>query len=375
MVYLDNAATTAPSSVAIDAWKDSCKAFGNPSSVHSAGVEANKLLRISRKIIAKTIGAKDSEIIFTPSGTFANNLAIIGASKALKRKGNQIIITDSEHPSVYNTAKQLEKEGFTVSCLSTCRGKINTNELNALLNEKTVLVSVMLANNETGALYDVAAVKRAIQQRAPNAVLHCDAVQAYMKTSFNVNTVKADLISLSAHKIHGFKGCGALYVKSGIRVEPITFGGGQENGLACGTEALPAIYAFARSAEAIFPSLNDNINKVSMLYNYAKEKLSDLGFTVNEPEKHTPYVLSVTLHKVKSEVMLNFLSSKEIYVSAGSACSSHAKENRVLKAFGLTSNEADTTLRISFSEDNTTDDIDILVSALFEGINNLVKIK
>lgn len=375
MIYFDSAATTSPSDIAKNAFIEASEFYANPSSTHSAGIKANDYIRISREYIAKTLGAKPDEIYFMPSGTFANNTAIIGAAKAKMRKGKHIIISDSEHPSVYNTANELKKLGYEISLLSTKNGEINIDELKSLIRQDTVLISVMLANNETGALYDIKALSDTAKRINKDVLIHCDAVQGYLKTKFTVNSLGVDLLSVSSHKVHAFKGSGALYIRNGVKVEPIVFGGGQEKGICSGTEAVQSIYAFASSAKNIYEKLDKNIEYVNSLYSYASKEFSSIGCKVNTPVNSTGYVLSISLPKVKSEVMLNYLSGKGIYISAGSACSSHAKSNRVLEAFGLSKADADCTVRISFSEYNTAEEIDILCDTIKSGIDSLAKIK
>ncbi len=373
MIYFDNAATTVPSKSAKEAFLKASEIYANPSSTHFAGIEADELLRESRSIIAKTLGAKENEIIFTPSGTFANNIAIIGAARAKKRSGDHIIISDSEHPSVYNTAIALEKEGFKVSMLKTNKGKIMPEGLKALVTPKTVLISIMLTNNETGAIYDVPKLVRAAKSVNKNVLFHTDAVQAYLKQSVNVISLGVDLLSVSSHKIHAFKGSGALYIKRGVRIEGITYGGGQEKGLCCGTESVPLIYAFAKAAREKHESLTDNYKYVASLKEYVQNKLYTLGCTVNASENSSPYILSVTVPGIRSEILLNFLSNEKICISAGSACSAKVKESRVLKAFGLDDKTIDTTVRISFSEHNTIDEADVLSNAVERALKTLTK--
>ncbi len=373
MIYFDNAATTAPSKSATEAFLKANEIYANPSSTHFAGIKADDLLRESRNIIAKTLGVKEGEIIFTPSGTFANNLAIIGAAKAKKRSGDHIIISDSEHPSVYNTALALEKEGFKVSMIKTVGGKISPEELKALVTSKTILISIMLTNNETGEVYDIPKLVKVAKSVNKNVLFHTDAVQAYLKQPISVTSLGVDMLSVSSHKIHAFKGSGALYLKSGVRIEGITYGGGQEKGLCCGTESVPLIYAFAAAASEKHKSLLNNFEYVTSLKEYAQNKLCALGCTVNNSENSSPYILSVSVPGIKSEILLNFLSNERICISAGSACSAKVKESRVLKVFGLDDKIIDTTVRMSFSEYNTLDEVDVLASSIESALKTLTK--
>lgn len=373
MIYFDNAATTSPSKTATDAFLKASGIFANPSSTHFAGIEADELLRESRSIIARTIGARDSEIIFTPSGTFANNLAVLGSARAKKRSGDHIIISDSEHPSVYNTALSLEKEGFKVDMLKTVNGQISPDELKSLITPKTVLISVMMTNNETGAIYDIAKLVKSAKSVNKNVLFHSDAVQAYLKQPISVASLGVDLLSVSSHKIHAFKGSGALYIKNGVRIEAITYGGGQERNLCSGTESVPLIYAFAQAASEKHKDIRDNFQYVTSLKEYATQKLCSLGCNLNVCETASPYILSISVPAIRSEILLNHLSKERICVSAGSACSAKVKESRVLKAFGLDDKTADTTIRISFSEYNTTEEVDALVSSVESALKTLVK--
>ncbi len=373
MIYFDSAATTAPTKVATDAFLKASGIFANPSSTHFAGIEADELLRESRSLIARTLGAKDSEIFFTPSGTFANNLAILGSARAKRRSGDHIIISDSEHPSVHNTALSLEKEGFRVSFIKTVNGRILPEELKALVTPKTVIVSIMLTNNETGAIYDVPKLVRTAKSQNKSLLFHCDAVQAYLKQPISVSSLGVDLLSVSSHKIHAYKGSGALYIKSGVRIEPITFGGGQEKNLCSGTESVPLIYAFAAAASDKHKNMLDNTKHVAVLKEYASEKFAALGCLVNSPENASPYILSISVPGLRSEILLNYLSKDKICVSAGSACSAKVKENRVLKAFGLDDKRADTTVRISFSEYNTSAEVDELAASVEAALKTLSK--
>lgn len=373
MIYFDNAATTAPSKSSLDAFLKASEIYANPSSTHFAGIQADEILRESRSIIAKSIGARDDEIIFTPSGTFANNLAILGAARARKRSGDHVIISDSEHPSVYNTAKALEKEGFKISFLKTAGGKISADELKSLVSPKTILISVMVTNNETGAIYDIAGLVKAAKSLNKNVLFHTDAVQAYLKQPISVKALGVDLLSVSSHKIHALKGSGALFIRSGVRIEPISYGGGQEKGLCSGTESVPMIFAFSAAADEKYNDLIADREYVGYLKENVKNKLCEVGCVIHEPENASPYILSVSVPGIRSEILLNFLSNEKICVSAGSACSAKVKESRVLKAFGLSDVVVDTTVRISFSKYNTIEEADILVSAIQKALKTLTK--
>lgn len=353
--------------------------YGNPSSVHSFGFKAEMLLKEARKELLKILGAdeRNYNLTFTSSGTESDNLAILGCAKLLTKKGNRILMGDSEHLAVFNCKKELENLGYEVLLIPNNGGKIDFDFVRENLTEKTVLITHMMINNETGALYDIKKLCRIRDELSPKCLIHTDAVQAFLKTEKNLSSYGADLISISSHKVHGPKGVGALLYKKGIRISPIIFGGGQETGIRSGTEALPLVCAFANSAKVLSEVTFDNIKKVIDLHNYAKEqikkKISDI--IINEPAEYTPYILSISIPKIKSEVMLRFLSEKGIYISAGSACSSKHKENRVLTNFGISPALADSTIRISFSEFNTVDEIDELVNKIYDGYASLAKLK
>ena len=371
-IYFDNSATTPLCEAAKNAIMQNIDIYGNPSSLHAKGFEAEQLLTSCRKKIADTLGHTKEEIFFTSCGSEANNLAITGGALAKIRRGNRIITTDSEHPSVQEPIRKLADMGFEVIYLSTKGGKIDTDELKNALNDKTVLVSVMHTNNETGAVYGVDKLVPTIRRLAPEALIHCDFVQGYLKSRAIPD---ADLISISAHKVHAPKGVGALYKKKGVRILPQLLGGGQENGMRSGTENLLSIAAFADAAQHFHATLAQDINNMNELRDYIKQGLSTLdGVGFNEPENHCPNILSAYFTGIRSEVMLHFLSEKGIYVSSGSACSSKKGKSGVLTAFGADKN-ADFTLRISLSTYNTREQADALFEAAALGIEKLQKIR
>lgn len=362
-IYFDSAATTKPCKTAIEAAMEAINEYGNPSSTHFRGIAARKIIDKAREQVASAIGCKKAEFIFTGSGSESNNQAVFGAVKAKKRHSNIIVSTDSEHPSVENPLQYLEKKGFTVIRLSTKGGKIDIDELRTALSQKVALITVMLANNETGALYDIAMIRREIDKSGCGAIFHCDAVQGFLKTKKNILIKNCDLVSVSAHKINGIKGCGGLYIKKGIMIMPLILGGGHERGLRSGTENTPAIAAFGAACQE-WKNNSDRPKYITGLRDYTEKSISDaLGnkVLINKPSERICTILSIVLKGVKSEVVLNFLSSEGICVSAGSACSSRKKENRALNAFGLSKTDIDNTLRISFSYMNTKKEIDLLV--------------
>ncbi len=379
IVYLDNAATTRVDEKAAEVAIQMMRVlYANPSSAHAFGFEAEKALRAAREDVLAALGfsSVSGSLIFTSSGTEADNLAIRGAADALARRGKHIVISDSEHPAVANTAANLEKSGFRVSRIPTKGGVLDMTAAREMLTPDTILVSCMATNNETGAEYDIAALCKLTKKLCPNALFHTDAVQAFTKrksTCFR----DADLISISAHKIHAPKGAGALYVKKGVRILPQMHGGGQEGGMRSGTEAMPVICAFGAAAKNACEEYETRHAHIQALNKALREKLAALPEVVlNTPEDgFSPYVVSLAVPGIRSEIMLRFLSEKGIYVSAGSACSSKHADNRVLSAFGLADALADSTLRISFSHENTLEELDRFVESLNEGIHSLISVK
>ena len=381
-VYLDNSATTAPSEGVIDAMTAAARCYGNPSSVHAAGLESAALLRSCRAEVAAAFGLRRSDdfhIIFTVSGSEANNLAIRGTALAKKRRiSNRIITTDSEHPSVANTAASLAAEGFEVVKIPTRGGALDMAALERELDGGALMVSLMLVNNETGARYDVERAFRMAHAKNPEIVTHCDAVQGFMRIKFTPASLGADLVSVSAHKIHGPKGVGALCVAPGMirakRLAPVIYGGGQEEGFRSGTENLIDIAGFARACTEARENAERDAAHMDELYRHALDVLPAAGVRLNLPTNAAGHIVSLTLPGIRSETMLHFLSEKGIFVSAGSACSSHAYgPSGTLLAFGLSPADADRTLRVSFGSQNTVDDIDRLADALRDGIGRLVR--
>lgn len=359
--YLDNSATTRVSTKSAEAVLRVLRdCYGNPSSLHGKGVEAQKELDLARKILADSLSADPSELYFTGGGTEANNLAVLGGVAALRRRGNRIVSTQLEHPSVYDPLSQLEREGFEVIRLKPDRwGQISLEDLEIAVSPQTILVSMMLVNNEMGSILPVSQIAKVVKRKGAPALIHCDAVQAYGKMPVKVNELKVDLLTLSSHKIHGPKGAGALYVRKGKRVLPRQFGGLQEQPYRPGTEPLPAIAGFgAAAAEITFSS------QAAQLNGYLRKSLSALPYvTVNSAPDASPHLVNLSLPPIKSETLLHFLSSQGIYVSSGSACSK-GKKSRVLTACGLPDPLIDSALRISFSRYNTREDIDRLVEQL-----------
>ncbi len=384
-IYFDNSATTPICDEAKNAMIEAMEHYGNPSSLHSKGFESSKIIAEARnKILASLFvrNGKQENLIFTSSGTEADNLALLGVAYAKTRRANRIITTDSEHSAIENTLNRLENDGFEIIRLSTRNGVINLDEFEAAMNKNTLLVTMMHVNNETGSVYNIKECFRIAKSINPDVVTHTDAVQSYMKMKVSPVELKADLVTISAHKIHGPKGIAALYVNSDIikkkQLKPIIYGGGQESGFRSGTENLIGIAGFGAAAERGLKTISRDVSTLRQLREYTLSKLEDLDVKVNLPAGEcAPHIINLTLPSIKSETMLHHLSACGIFVSSGSACSSNSatkKVSRALRGFGLTDAEADCSMRISFSHLNTKDDVDALIIALSEGINKLVRI-
>ena len=385
-IYLDNSATTRISDVALKKYievSEGC--FGNPSSLHSLGHEAELILKGARETVLSSLSARGT-VVFTSSGSEANNLAILGRaySKERYKRGAKIITTDSEHASVSEPIKKLASEGYKVAYIPTKGGALDLEALASELTPDTVLVTIMAVNNETGAAYDLKSAAALIKSRCPEALLHIDATQSYMKIPTSQRALGADMITISSHKIHGPKGVGALFVSDAViksrGLSPIVFGGGQEGGLRSGTENVPAIAAFAEAIREGVKNLSENAKNMDDLRSYLIENLTrDAAFaeiSLTLPEHHAPHILNVTLPKIKSETMLHFLSSMGIFVSSGSACSSNSShKSSALIAYGRSEAEADTSIRISLSKETAREDIDALCDALKTGLSRLARIR
>ena len=348
--------------------------YGNPSSLHSLGKQAEDELKNARRAVAASLGAQDSEVVFTSGGTEANNLAVLGAARARRRRGNKVVTTAVEHSSVFESCKELEEEGFEVLYLMPDEtGHITEEAVAAAVDENTILVSVMYVNNETGVIMPVDRIARIIKKKNAPALFHIDAVQAYGKLPIKVNKLGCDLLTVSAHKIHGPKGCGALFIKKGTHIKPLVFGGEQERKLRPGTEGLVQICGFAAAAGELC-DLPKRLKDIKALRDYTLDRLLQIdGVVKNSPDDALPYIINISTNAVKSETMLHELESKEIYISSGSACAK-GKRSHVLTALGFDSKRSDTALRISFSHTSTKEEADKLIEAIKSGVQTLVKI-
>lgn len=371
-VYLDNSATTKPCEKAVKkALEMMNEHYGNPSSLHLCGFEAKKELDASRRMLANFLSCNEKEIFFTPSGTTANNTAIMGTARTKKRDGKKIVTTLLEHPSVLKHFEILEELGFEAVYLKPdINGKISLDELSAAVDKDTILVSVMAVNNEVGSIQDFGKIKQIIKDKKSSAYFHCDAVQAFGKLPIKPAKLGIDLMSMSAHKIHGIKGAGALYVNNKIRLLPSIVGGGQENGMLSGTEAMPAICAFAEAVSDI-GNVEKNLNNVREVRDYFIDKIKTLdGISVNSTDDSLPYIINISVDGVPSQVMLNSLSSMGIYISAGSACSKGHRSN-VLTAMGVSPSMIDSAVRISLSKTTMSKDMDLLYNGIVDTVKRI----
>ena len=370
--YLDNAATTKVCEEAAQAALAAMtENYGNPSSTHTKGREANRLLEAARKQVAAALCCAPGELVFTSCGSESDNWAILGGAEAMKRKGKHIISSAVEHDAVRRCLDELESRGFEVTRLAPDeRGGISVDSVVSALRDDTILVSLMLVNNETGAVTDISSIAKAVKKANPAVLVHTDAVQGFLKVPFSAKTLGADMISISGHKIHAPKGIGALYIKSGLRLKPFIVGGGQESGRRAGTEAMPQIAAFGAACEIARISMAENIARMQALRQLAVERLSR-----DIPELvliggGAPHILSISLPGWRSEVLMNYLEAREVYVSRSSACKKGGRSH-VLEAMGLSAKVIDGAIRIGLSRFSTEEDIDALCMGLKEAHDTL----
>lgn len=371
-VYLDNAATTRVCPEAADiAYKTMLETYGNPSSTHTKGREAKAVLDNARKQLAAALDCSPSEVYFTSCGSEGDNWAIINGAESMRRKGLHIISSEVEHDAVRKSMDELKRRGFEVTMLKPeSDGSISPEAVIAALRPDTVLVSLMMVNNETGAVTDIAAVAKALKKAKSIALLHTDAVQGFMKVPFSAKRLGADMITVSGHKIHAPKGIGALYIKTGVKIKPYIIGGAQESGLRAGTEAMPQIAAFGKACELAKASMADATERMARLRQYAAERI-----VAEMPEAiiiggGAPHILSVSLPGWRSEVLMNYLEAKGVFVSRSSACKKGGRSH-VLEAMGLPAEVIDGAVRISLSRYTTKDELDELCSALKDAHDNL----
>lgn len=359
-VYLDNSATTRQYDEVTRQMKEAMDDFyGNPSALHSLGLASEKRIRTARQNLAGAFGAREDEIIFTSGGTESDNMALYGIAHARKREGNKIITSKVEHPAILEACKVLEKEGFDVVYIGVddkCR--LDTAQLRAAIDEKTTLISIMAVNNETGTIMPTDEIGR-LKGRS---IFHTDAVQGFAKV--DLKNSGADLISVSAHKIHGPKGVGALYVKKGVNLPAFIVGGGQERHMRSGTENVPGIIGFGAACQIAMSDFDGRMEKMATVRNYLRDGVCDQikDVKVNSPEDGAASVLNISFLGTRGEVLLHTLEQDQIFVSTGSACSSNKKGgSHVLAAMGLTDKEIEGAIRFSFSEFNTIEEMDYVI--------------
>lgn len=364
-IYLDNSATTKPCREAAEAMMHTItENYGNPSSLHKKGVEASKALENSRNFIADALSCSKDEIYFTSSGTVANNTAIFGAVQANRRKGNRIITTSIEHPSVNECMKRLEEQGFEVIRLKPdIKGAFSPAELMNAINQKTILISIMAVNNEIGTINPINQIKNALRRENCQALIHVDAVQGFGKIPLNPAKAGIDLMSISSHKIHGPKGAGALYIRKGLKIQPYLVGGGQEKGIVSGTEAMPAIVGFGAAVKAL-PNVTAELENVRAVRDHFVKEVTKIGGVyINSPADALPYIINLSVPGVPSQTLVNSLSEYGIYISAGSACKK-GHRSEVLTAIGLDGKRIDSAVRLSLSRFTTKQDMDEVVEAI-----------
>ena len=374
-IYLDNSATTKPYQEVVDKMVLALTTqYGNPSSIYKKGIEVEREIKEIRRNIARSLGAKETEIYFTSGGTECNNTIIRSVANLNKKTKNHIISTVIEHPSVLNTLKDLEADGFEVTYLPVGKdGKISLENLKNAIKKETILVSVMHVNNEIGTIQPIEEIGKYLKSLDEKVYFHVDGVQSYAKIKFRPSRYNIDFMSVSGHKLHGPKGIGFMYVKENNRIKPLLTGGGQEIGIRSGTENVPGIYGIGEAVRILNQDLGGTIDKVRGLRDLLKEEiLANIdNVKINSPEDGVCHVLNVSFRGVRGEVLLHYLEQKEIYVSTGSACSSKKKGSHVLNAIGLTPDEIEGAIRFSLSDLNTKEEIMQTVEVLKESVSDL----
>ena len=357
MIYLDNAATTKPSQRAAEAMMMAVSNFGNPSSLHGLGLQTEKLINSARDNIANMLGVNSKNVYFTSGGTESNNLAIYGVANSLKRRGKRVITSTIEHPSVMESFKRLENDGYDVCYLGVDKdGIVNLDDLAGMLTEDTILVSIMHVNNETGVIQPIERISDMVREKSPYCIVHCDCVQSFGKIPVKPDKMGVDMVSISAHKIHGFKGTGALYTNY-ARITPLIRGGEQQNEIRPGTENVGGILAFSAAVSECEIDIEKMREKRNLMRDLLCEKLDNVKVN-GSCEHNSGSVLNVSFIGIKAEILLHSLERHEIYVSTGSACSSHKPQpSHVLLAMGVEQKAVDGAIRISFSQNTTLDEI------------------
>jgi len=376
-IYFDNAATTPPTEEVIESVVVGMKEYyGNPSSLHKLGLNAERMLLISREELAKTINATSDEIFFTSGGSEGNNFILKGIGKS----GNNIITTKFEHPSVLNALNELREQGIIVHELSLNEnGEVDLEELKSFIDKNTVLVSIMHVNNEIGTIQPIEEIGKIIKDNSTRAKFHVDGVQSYGKIAIDVKKANIDYLTVSSHKFHGPKGVGFCYIRKGLRLKPLISGGGQESGFRSGTENLPGVMGMVVAAKMAQASIKESYKKVWEIKEHFIEKLKGIeNIKINSPQKEniSPYILNVSFTGIRGEVLLHALEENGIFVSTGSACSSRGgKESHVLKALGLDYKDIDGAIRFSFSRFNTIEEVDLSNEALKKSLLFLRRVR
>lgn len=376
-IYLDNSATTKVCQKSIDAVINAMQNdYGNATSLHRKGFEAEKLIINAKKEISKALMCNENEIFFTSGATESNNMAIIGSVLANKRRGKKIITTAIEHSSVLESTKFLESMGYEIVRIKPNEnGEFLPLDFFNAVDDNTVLVSAMFVNNETGTILPVCEIAKAVKAKNKQTIFHTDAVQGFLKIPLKVKNTDIDLLSFSGHKIYAPKGIGALYIKKGTKIQPLLYGGGQQNGIRVGTDSVPLISGLGQAVAEILPQREKLLSNYKELKTYLISMLENNdNVIINSKQNDAPYIVNISVKKIRSEIMLHYLEQFNIYVSSGSACSKGANSH-VLSAFGYSKDRIDTALRISFSKDTTKEDLEFFVEKLNDGINSLAKMK
>ncbi len=378
-IYLDHAATTwAYPSVADKVKEVMCTEFGNPSSMHNKGIEAERIVKDSAKTIAAILKANEKEIYFTSGGTESNNWALIGAAEASKRKGKRIITSKIEHASVSSPLSYLSKLGYEIVTIGTDKnGYVRLDALEEAINDDTILVSVMMVNNEIGTVQPIKEISDIIKKKKSDIIFHVDAIQAFGKFKIIPKQMGIDMLSVSGHKIHGPKGTGFLYISDKIRILPLIYGGGQQNGMRSGTDNVPGIAGLAIAAKKMYDNLAENTENMRRVKEHFIEGLKDIDKAVvngDISDKTSPHILNVSFVGIRSEVMLHTLEDRGVYVSSGSACSSHKRHaSDTLTAIGCDKARIEASVRFSFCETTTLEEIDTVLLTLKEIVPMLAR--
>ena len=381
MIYLDNCSTTKPRKEVVNIMNEAMMDyFGNPSSLHRLGMKSEKKVKEAREYISKYLGVNRDEIYFTSGGTESNNIAIQSAVNKLKNRGNHIITTKIEHPSVLNIMKNYERQGFEITYLDVDRlGNISLEELETSIKDNTILISIMHVNNEIGTIEPIDKIKQIINRKNPKVLFHVDGVQGFGKVEFSLKASGIDMYSFSGHKIYGPKGIGGLYIDRKHTLEAITFGGNQENGIRSGTENVPGIIGFGQAVRIMSENFRAESELVYKLKTYfvsrVKEEIEDIKINTSLDDKSSPYILNVSFSNIRGEVLLHYLEDDNIYVSTSSACSSQGTErSHVLKSIGLSNNEIEGSIRFCFSYENIIEDLDKTIDSLKSAVAEIRQI-